>query len=122
MDKKTAQRLNLVKDWGLLQLMDKRVRSVVSELNRYESAHGFGIEDDYDDDVYDKFTETDEGWKRIWSDHCKAMDDWREAMSAFCESMERFTDGQVDASTARKMATTPRYAERLEEIINGKVA
>jgi hypothetical protein len=120
--KKTAQRLNVIKDWGLFKLMDMRMKTTMRAVDRYERSHGFGYEDDYTEADYARFTETDEGFKALWSDQCKALDDWREVLGQFCESMERFTDGQVDASTARKMATTPRYAERLEEIINGKVA
>lgn len=122
MDMKLAQHLNMKKDWMLLQLMEKRHKDAAHEVTLYESAHGYGFDDEYDEGMYTRWTDNDDGFKRLWHEQCKALDDWRECLDRFCESMVRFTDGQIDYKTARTMATNPRWAAKLDEIMAGKVA
>ena len=120
MDKKTAQHINMTKNWMFLQLADKQLRQVASRLNSYEKWCGFGLDDDYDEREYTRFTKTDDGFKKLWDEHCKALDEWRESLDRFCNSMVRFTDGQIDYKTARTMATNPRYAKKLDKIMMGE--
>lgn len=122
MDKKLAQHLNMKKDWMFLKLMEQRHKDAVHEVTLYESAHGYGFDDEYDERSYTLWTESDEGFKRLWHEQCKTFDDWRECLNRFCESMVRFTDGQIDYKTARTMATNPRLAAKLDEIMMGAVA
>lgn len=122
MDKKAAQHLKMAKDWMFWQLARDKWRACEDELDRYDRAHGFdwACDGDFRFDAYEHFCATDEEHKRIWADHMKASDDMHESLNRFCESMVRFTDGQVDFKTAKTMATNPRYAKKLEKIMMGK--
>jgi hypothetical protein len=89
-------------------------------LDRYDRAHGFDWAcDEFDFDAYEAFCNSDECHKRIWADHVKSSDEMRASLDRFCKSMERFSDGQIDRRTAKEMATNPRYAKKLEEIMMG---
>lgn len=122
MDKKTAQRLDMTSRFILMDLADKQLRSAIHDVNVYESAHGYGYEDEYDERDYTRWTDNDDGFKSVWHKHCEALDEWRKARDAFCESMVAFTDGQIDFETARKMVANPRLRKKLGEITMGKVA
>ena len=43
-----------------------------------------------------------------------------DCLNRFCDGMVRFTDGQIDFNTAKIMATNPRTAKKLEEIMMGR--
>ena len=124
MDKKTAQHLNMVKDWMLWQLARDQWMACEDELDRYDRAHGFDWASDgeFRFDAYEHFCNTDEEHKRICAEYVKASDEMLESLHRFCDSMVKFTDGQIDFKTAKNMATTPRYAKRLEAIMMGEAA
>ena len=120
MDKKTAQHIAMVRDYGLMKLLDKQFRLAVHETFLYESAHGYGIADEYDEAEYERWVQSDEGFKEVFAEECKALDEYQEARDRFCRSMERFSDGQISFDTARKMVANPRLAEKLEAIMMGE--
>jgi len=119
MDKKAAQHLNMVKDWMLWQLACDHWRICEDEVDRYDRAHGFdwATDGEFDFDAYERFCDSDEEHKRIWANHVKAGDDMRASLNRFCESMVKFTDGQIDHGTAKTMATNPRWAKKLQAIM-----
>ena len=122
MDKKAAQHIAMVRDYGFMKLLDKQFRLAMHDTNVYESSHGYGFDDDYDEEEFERWAETDEGLKEVFAKECKAHDEYKEARDRFCRSMERFTDGQISFDTARKMVANPRLADKLEEIMMGGAA
>ena len=118
-DKKMAQHLNMVKDWGLYKLYEDAWHESSKEVDRYERAHGFGYGDEYSDDDYERFIADDEGFNALWNEFCRLQDEMHDCLNRFCDGMVRFTDGQIDFNTAKIMATNPRTAKKLEEIMMG---
>lgn len=45
-----------------------------------------------------------------------------ELLEAFAAEMESFTNGEVDAKTAKRLAMCPKYSGRLEDLMNRWVA
>lgn len=119
MDRKAAQHIEMVRDYGLMKLLDRQFKEACHEVNLYESAHGYGLADEYDEDEYERWVKTDEGLKEVFAQECRALDEYRAARDRFCHSMERFADGQISFDTARRMVANPRLADKLEAIMMG---
>lgn len=47
----------------------------------------------------------------------RAYEEMHRALDEFCAEVERFTGGQVDARTAKRMAVCPKYSGKLEALM-----
>lgn len=47
----------------------------------------------------------------------RAYEEMWKSLEAFAAEMEIFTNGQVDAQTAKRMALCPKYSGKLEELM-----
>lgn len=122
MDKKTAQRFDLMSKFIRFDATNKQCEAAAHEVNVYEAAHGFGFADDYDEYDYECWADSDEGLRERYDKECEALDKWHDACDELCNSIVAFTDRQVTFDTARTMVTNPRILKELEEITMGKVA
>lgn len=122
-DRKMALHVKMQTSWVLFKLVQKQASDALREVSRYEDAHGHGIEDFEDSEAYreayTEFTETDEGFKRLWHRWNELFDEEMGHLKEFCDMVAEFTDGLIDQKTARQMATNPRYADRLEKVVLG---
>ena len=61
-------------------------------------------------EAYPENEELDAFADRVYEETWKSLD-------SLCEEMERFTGGEVDRKTARKLAICPKYSDRLESLM-----
>ena len=122
MDKKAAQRLQLSVDMSLMKLNKQAYANASRELDRYEAANGYGFGDVFDDDEYERWTRTDEGFDKLFDAMSEQLDQLIASQKKLASSIEKFTDGQLEYKTAYELITNPRFADRLEAIVMGEVA
>lgn len=122
MDKKLAQRLQMGVDMSLVKLNEQAYTNASRELDRYEESHGYGFRDEFDDDEYEHWTRTDEGFGRLFDAMSEELDRLVASRKKLASSIEKFTDGQLEYKTAYELVINPRFANRLEAIVMGGIA
>lgn len=122
MDKKLAQRLQMSVDMSLVKLNEQAYGNASRELDRYEAAHGYGYGDEYDDDEYERWTRTDDGFNKAFAEMSAQLDRLVASRKKLASSIEKFTDGQLEYKTAYELVINPRFADRLEAIVMGGIA
>lgn len=83
----------------------------------YEKSRGFDYTDEYDDDEYEDFTESDPGFVRLWGISCAAMDAMYDARERFASAIRTYSDNEISQETARLMACDPRQRAKVAELV-----
>lgn len=123
MDKHLALHIQMQTNWLMYKLVKEQALNALHEVTLYENEHGYGFagfeDTDAYRDAYTAFTDNDEGFKKLWHEWNELFDEEMAYLKKFCECMVKFTDGQIDMKTARQMATNPRYADEVEQVLLG---
>ncbi len=121
MDTKTALQLKIRMSFAMYKLDLKMWSNANRECDLWDNSHGFGFDDEFTWDEYDRAHECDE-FKALWAEYEKYLEAFKKDLDAFCKAMVAFTDGQIDYNTAKNMATNSKTSAKLEEMFMGKVA